>query len=118
MPTSQHVRLHKRLASLKGPFTHFLDEVFIKSWWVVLFILACYFFYEQGLRRKDREHAFLQNQYSELVQKKKSVKKQQLELRREINGQSDKASLELILIKEMGLVPEGQTKVVFKKQGT
>jgi len=90
-----------------------LEKIFMKSWWVVLFVLCCYFGYEQGLLKKNDAFAKLQNQYDELLQKKTLVLKQQESLVRHINSQNDNAWLELVLMNELGLVPEGQTKVFF-----
>ena len=95
------------------PLLNTLADFFIRSWWVVLFILCCYFGYEQGLLKKDHDFAMLQTQYDDLLQKNLQAKAHQEDLLRQINSQSDPAYVELILMKGLGLAPEGQTKVLF-----
>ena len=93
-----------------------LIEVLFRSWWVILFILGCYYSYEQGLQKKDRDFGKLQIQYTDLQKKKKMLLAQQEDLNRQINSQSDPAWVELALMKGLGLAPEGQIKVLFTKQ--
>ena len=54
-------------------------------------------------------------QHNDLLKKKKLALEKQKGLLRQINSQNDPAWIELMLMKEMGLVPEGQTKVFFTK---
>lgn len=91
-------------------------EALFRSWWVILFMLGCYFSYEQGLQKKDRDFAKLQLQYADLQKKKKLLLTIQEDLNRQINSQSDPAWVELTLMKGLGLVPEGQVKVLFTNQ--
>lgn len=90
-----------------------LEEIFLRSWWVLLCMLGCYLSYEHGLQKKDREFQKLQAQYEELQIKERALLSQQESLHRQINSQSDPAWVELVLMRELGLVPEGQTKVLF-----
>jgi hypothetical protein len=92
------------------------EEIFIRSWWVILFILLCYMLYEQGLRQSNRDFAKLHHQYLELQKEKKLAYAIQEDLLLQVNSQSDPAWVELTLIKGLGLVPEGQIKVVFTSQ--
>ena len=106
--------MHKpRKSKSKRKFINSLSEGILGSWWVMLFILCCYFGYEQGLLKKDHDFATLQTQYSELQQKHLMAQAHQEDLLRQINSQSDPAYVELILMKGLGLTPEGQTKVLF-----
>jgi hypothetical protein len=93
-----------------------IEEIAFRSWWVILFILGCYVSYEHGLQKKEREFVKLQLQYNELQKKKKLLLTQHEDLTRQINSQSDPAWVELVLMKGLGLVPEGQTKVLFTNQ--
>ena len=90
-----------------------LEETFASLWWVVLFILGCYLCYEQGLIRKDRDFKLLQSHYQSLIKQREILSAQHDSLVRQINSQSDPAYVELTLMKGLGLVPEGQTKVLF-----
>lgn len=86
----------------------------IGDWfWVLAFTLFCIIFLEQTIKLKDTE-------YSELLSMKITLENQisrevsiQDDLTHEINSQSDPAWVELTLMKELGLAPEGQRKIVF-----
>lgn len=95
---------------------NFLEEIFVRSWWVILFMLGCYLSYEQGLQKKDRDFHKLHAQYEELQIKERVLLSQKESLNRQINSQSDPAWVELVLMKGLGLVPEGQTKVLFTEE--
>lgn len=92
-----------------------IEEAFIRSWWVILFTLGCYLCYEQGLQKKEFDFIKLQMQYAELQKKKKTLQMQQENFQRQLNSQDDPAWIELVLMNVLGLVPEGQTKVLFIK---
>jgi hypothetical protein len=94
-----------------------LEEVLIQSWWVILFILLCYMVYEQGIRKRNEDFAKLHEQYKELLKEKQKSMATQKELHLKVNSESDPAWIELTLMKGLGLVPEGQTKVLFIKEG-
>lgn len=85
----------------------------MKSWWVVLFILTCYMFYEQGLKKRDLDYDKLHLQLVDLQQQKKEALSLREDLILQVNSQSDPAWVELVLMKGLGLIPEGQTKVFF-----
>ncbi|MCE5317249.1 MAG: hypothetical protein LLG04_07790 [Parachlamydia sp.] len=86
-----------------------------RFWWTILFMLACYLAYEQGMRTWSKEYAMLRKHYLELDDDKQKLLSIQEDLLLQINSQSDPAWVELILIKGLGLVPEGQTKVYFEQ---
>ncbi len=92
---------------------HWIEDFIITSWWVVLFLLGCYFFYEHGLLKRDQDFTKLSAQYLDLQREKKLALTQQEDLLLQINSQSDPAWMELTLIKGLGLVGEGQTKILF-----
>jgi hypothetical protein len=91
-----------------------LKEPFLRSWWVVLFTLFCYIAYEQSLKWQQRDFAALSAQVAALRYEQQNGLKQQAELLRQIQSQNDPAWVELVLMKELGLTPEGQTKVLFR----
>lgn len=74
-----------------------------------------FYLYEQGINTRDLEFAKLQEHKFDLEKQKKEALKLQQQLILEINSQSDPAWVELVLIKVLGLLPEGQTKVYFNK---
>lgn len=83
------------------------------SWWLFLFALLCYVLYEEGLRSKNNALQALTAEYDQLQHEKaaEEAKKETLEL--QMSSQNDPAWVELVLMRELGLVPEGQQKVVF-----
>ena len=93
--------------------TYSLENFFMRWWWVLLFIILCYLFYEQGLKTRDQKYALLYRKLMELRGEKQIAKSTQEDLLLQINSQSDPAWVELTLMKGLGLVPEGQTKVFF-----
>lgn len=76
-------------------------------------MIGCYLFYERGLIKRDQEFAKLHNQYLELQREYKSAVALQETLLLRVNSQSDPEWVELTLMNGLGLVPDGQTKVVF-----
>lgn len=92
----------------------FFYLIFIRSWWVIGFILICAIFYEHNLQK--REHL-----YQQLLEKNHLLEKEKLaslkihqNLKKQINSQSDLSWIELTLMKELGVVPEGEHKIYFQ----
>lgn len=86
-----------------------------RFFWTILFLLACYLAYEQGMRTWSKEYSMLKKRYLEVEEEKLRLLSIQEDLLLQINSQSDPAWVELMLIKGLGLVPEGQTKVYFER---
>ena len=79
-------------------------------------MILCYLFYEQGLKKQKRDFAKLHERFLELEQEKVEAQALRHDLMIQINSQSDPAWVELTLMKGLGLVPEGQIKVLFIKK--
>jgi cell division protein FtsL len=94
----------------------FFYTFFIRSWWVITFLLFCFFFYEKGLERREQQYQQLNEQLKQLQWEKKQTLIKQQNLQLQVNSQSDLSWIELTLMKELGLSPEGQQKVYFEKQ--
>lgn len=92
-----------------------LENLFIRSWWVILFILLCFILFEQGMKRRDQDFTKLSNQLVQLQQEKDKAIKIRDDLTLQINSESDPAWIELTLMKELGVVPEDYIKVFFTK---
>jgi hypothetical protein len=88
-------------------------ELVLKSWWTILFFLVCLFAYDQAAKTRGREEEKLRNKLSQLQKEKEGALSLQVELKREIACQDDENWIELVLMQKLGLVPEGQTKVLF-----
>lgn len=94
-------------------FQKVISCVFIQSWWIIAFIIACTMMYEQGLKKRDALYQQLTDQWLSLQKEKQEALYHQQNLELQINSQSDLAWVELALMKGLGLVPEGQQKVYF-----
>lgn len=97
-------------------FFSFLEYLSMKCWWVILFCLITFFFYEQGRKKIDLEYVKLHNYLNKLQVMKEEKLKEQDDLMLKINSQSDPDYVELLLMRELGVVPEGQTKFFFVQE--
>lgn len=71
--------------------------------------------YEQTVRRRDGDYVKLSAQLADLqVEKQKAIKLQEA-LRLQIQSESDPAWIELVLMRDLGVAPEDQTKIFFTK---
>lgn len=97
-------------------FISFTEILFLRCWWVILFCLIVLSMYEQGRKRINVEY---QKLHSQLIQTE-ALKNQKLNLQEELllklNSQSDPDFVELLLMKELGVVPEGHLKFFFSDQ--
>ncbi len=71
--------------------------------------------YEQVVRKRDRDYAKLSEHLVELKLQKIKALKIHEELALQMNSESDPAWIELVLMRELGLVPEEQTKIFFQQ---
>lgn len=90
-----------------------IGNFLIQSWWIIAFILGVMIVYEHALKQREAVYQQLTEQLTSLQLEKEEVIKQQQNLQRQINSQSDLAWVELTLMRKLGLTPEGQTKVYF-----
>lgn len=84
-----------------------------KYWWVVLFMGFSAAVCAGGFHRKQSVIIALDQQVSILERKKLCELDIQAELRAQIDSQNDPAWVEMTLMRVLGLVPEGQSKVYF-----
>lgn len=96
--------------------SRFINTFLIRSWWVIAFLLGCLLLYEQGLQKREYHYQQLKEQLAYLQQEKNKVLNKQQHLQLRFNSQSDPAWIELILMKELGLTPEGHQKVYFSPE--
>jgi hypothetical protein len=88
-----------------------LADLLLESWWVAGLAILCLGLYEQGAKVLEKEIALFQHQAGSLQQKTIQARKLQAELKLQVTSQSDPAWIELVLIKSIGLVPEGYKKI-------
>lgn len=77
------------------------------------FVTGAFVFLEISLKQLENEGEILEKQWFNLKMELKSLEIQKEYLTRQINSQSDPAWIEMVMKKELGLVPEGQVKIYF-----
>jgi hypothetical protein len=90
-------------------------DIFHRSWWMLLFWAICFVLYSQAMQKKSKVCQDLKYKIKELESTKQLVLAEQEDLKLQIHSQSDDAWVEMVLKKRLGVVPEGQMKVYFKK---
>ncbi len=90
-----------------------LELFFRHYFWVILLSIGCFALYEQAVAQKNREKLLLEEQLSSLHVKKKQLLENQKQLQTQVENQNNPEWIELVLMRELGVVPEGQTKVYF-----
>ena len=88
----------------------------VRSWWIFLFLGVVYVFYSHSLQTKNQDYTELKHRFLELERDKEVALRQREDLLLQINSQSDPAWIQLMLMKGLGVVPEGHLKVYFKKE--
>ena len=89
------------------------QTTFLRSWWVIMFILLCFMVYEQGVKKRNEHYAHLAKQLTELKKEKEWLIANREDLKLRIDSFDDPAWIELSLMKVLGLIPEGYEKVYF-----
>jgi hypothetical protein len=90
-----------------------IELLFIRSWWLILFVLFSFVSYEQSIKRTDKEAFNYKKHLVALEQEKIKQQKENEDLSLMVNSLSDPAWIEMILIRDLGVVPEGKLKVHF-----
>jgi hypothetical protein len=99
--------------SLRHPLSqrHWLH----RSWWVIAFVALCGVLYIQGVRQKNITFQEMTGRLQTLELEKALALAEHEELLLQIQSQSDPAWIEMVLKRNLGLVPQGQTKVYFQQ---
>ena len=92
------------------------EVAFRKSWWIFLFVALCYLLYSHGMQKKVFTYRELASRFDHLSHQKELVLQEKDDLFLQVQSQSDPAWIEMALMKSLGVVPEGQIKVYFKKK--
>ena len=92
------------------------EVAFRKSWWVFLFVALCYLLYSHGMQKKVFTYRELASRFDRLSYQKELVLHERDDLLLQVQSQNDPAWIEMALMKSLGVVPEGQIKVFFKKK--
>lgn len=90
------------------------EMIVIRSWWVLIFLILCYACYNMANTKRDKAIFDMQSKYDSLKQEKQLALQSKEDLKLRLLSQSDPAWIEMILMKELGVVPENKIKVHFK----
>lgn len=106
--------------SLRAPhqslFQKIFDGLIIRSWWVLLILAVSYLLYSHGIHKKQEAYREILARLHHLEKDKEQALDEREDLLLQANSQEDQASIELMLMKKLGVVPEGQKKVYFQRQ--
>lgn len=92
-----------------------LWEYFHRYGWITLFGVVCFAFYSHAMHKKSQVCLELRSKILDLESLKISVKSEQEHLAMQIQSQNDPEWIEMVLKQRLGVVPEGQMKVYFKR---
>jgi hypothetical protein len=87
------------------------------SWWMGVFILFIYMLSLKTYSIKEDQIVKLTEQLALLNYEKSQALQATRDLSSQIESQEDPLWIEKMLMKKLGVVPEGQVKVRFKKEG-
>lgn len=86
-----------------------------RSWWVVAFCVIASALYFHGVAQKKEALYGLGQRLFAMEQEKRSALQKREDLHLRIASQTDPAWIEMILMRDLGVVPEGFLKVHFQK---
>ncbi|MBX7065992.1 MAG: hypothetical protein K1X28_02055 [Parachlamydiales bacterium] len=86
-----------------------------RNWWVVGFCVIAVLAHVHFSKEKKLAFHELQNRLEEMEKEKLQALQMKEDLQLRIASQNDPAWIEMVLIRELGVVPEGFLKVHFKK---
>ncbi|MCB1110652.1 MAG: hypothetical protein KDK64_06680 [Chlamydiia bacterium] len=85
-----------------------------KNWWVVAFVLMAGAIYLQAIHKKNQRLAALKEKVETLAAAKIVALERKEELLLRLGSQHDPDFIELVLKEKLGVLAEGETKVVFQ----
>lgn len=95
---------------------NFVYVFFIKSFGFIFFLCLSLLFFYYELQKKNGEIHQQRVEIERLGNEREVAQKTNEELSLIVNSQNDPEWVELVLLKELGLVPEGKIKVHFTNQ--
>ena len=87
----------------------------LHSWWVVIFVVLGSLVYLSAMHHKNNTYKEMLARLRVLENEKALALTEQQGLLLQIESQADPAWVEMVLKRNLGLVPEGQVKVYFKR---
>lgn len=92
-----------------------VGRIFLRFWWTMLFLVFCYGFYLHGMEGKRKSFAELEKKADQLHKQLALAHAERQELLLQLQSQADPSWTELLMMKHLGMVPEGQIKVYFEE---
>lgn len=92
-----------------------MSDFWLRSWWVAAVCLVTTIVYFQALKEKKTSFRELSFRLGEMEKEKVLALAEKEDLNLRIASQNDPAWIELILMRDLGVVPEGFLKVHFSK---
>jgi hypothetical protein len=92
-----------------------IDTFVIKSWWMYLVILLSFLCFDISIKKKYKNIAKYQKQVFSLEANKAYAINAKEDLQLRLNSQSDPEWIEMVLMNQLGVVPEGKIKIHFSK---
>jgi hypothetical protein len=90
-----------------------ISKQLIQSWWVILITIFAFGFYEQSSGKLTKNITRLKMRAAEIETAIKIAEQDKAGFQLQVASQSDPEWIELLLIKCLGLVPEGYTKIYY-----
>jgi hypothetical protein len=87
----------------------------VRSWWVFVFSTLSIAFYFQAAHGRTTIFSDMSQRMREMEREKLALSQDQEDLALQLQSETDPAWVEMLLMKELGVVPEGWTKVHFTK---
>jgi len=91
-------------------------ELLHRYGWMLLFCVACFSVYSQAMQKKSFLCKELRGSVRDLESLKALTELEREDLALQVHSQNDSEWIEMVLKKNLGVVPEGQMKVYFKKE--
>lgn len=91
-----------------------LPYFLLRNWWVIAFVVMAWAVYLQAIHTKNRLVVKLEEKVNVFEKAHASAVAERKELLLRMQSQDDPEWMELVLKEKLGVVPEGQVKVVFR----
>lgn len=96
------------------PRSYLFDLIIVRSWWMILVILCCLMIFDLTIRHKVDTYQTLQKKEETLKTQLSAANFLKSSLKEEIASFDDPCWMEMVLMRNLGLIPEGETKIVFE----
>ena len=89
-------------------------NLLLRNWWVIIFLIMSWAIFIQVIHKKNRVVHTLNKRVQNLENACAKAESEKISLMLRKQSKDDPNSIELVLKEKLGVVPEGQIKVIFK----